>query len=241
MTPRVYLPQACASQNTLTLPEDTSAHLIRVLRMRQGDPLIVFDGSGRDWSATVLDANPKAVRIQLLTSQPGLAKSPVQIELGQAMLVKQKMDLVLQKSTELGVNGITPLRSKKGVVKLNTVRSEKQHLRNQTIVISACEQSGRSELPILQVQNSVSEWISTLPKEGLRLLCHPSADTDPLPAKAPKHVSIAIGPESGWHPDEIQIFLEAGFVPCQFGPRILRTETAALAIIASLQTRWGDF
>lgn len=242
MIPRLYIPELLRSGQQCTLPPEVSKHLCKVLRARIDDTLILFNGDGMNYLATLSEPHHQHAQVQIIDQHLNSSESSLSIHLGQAILSRQKMDLVLQKSTELGVTHITPLHSLASDHQPKADRYATQHARAKAIIIAACEQSGRSVLPALNQSTDLFNWANNLSSHTLKLICDP-AIAAPLnrPEDSPSSIAIAIGPESGWHDQERTVLTAAGFIPISFGPRVMRTETAALAIIASLQTLWGDF
>ena len=237
--PRIFTAQTLAAGSSVTLEAGPSQHLARVLRMGPGAALCLFDGSGRDFPATILTADKRAVTVALEPGQPGLAESPLRIHLGIGVSRGERMDWVVQKATELGVAAITPLYTERTEVRLRGERETRKLQHWQQIAISACEQSGRSYLPQVFMPETLSSWLGNCTDEQRLVLHHRAA---PLPASAspPASLSLLVGPEGGLGPGEIEAAADAGFQPLTLGPRVLRTETAPLAALAILQAHWGD-
>lgn len=238
--PRIYHPERLVSHSEIELSEDAANHVGRVLRMTQGQQLELFDGSNQVFAATITHADKKRVTVQLAEGVTDDRESPLSLHLGQVMSRGEKMEFTIQKSIELGVNEITPLLSERCGVKLDAERLEKKRQQWQKIAIAACEQSGRNCVPEIRPVMSLADWCAEQ-ESGLKLNLHPRAshsiNTLPLPVS---RVRLLIGPEGGLSSDEIAMAAEQGFTDILLGPRVLRTETAALTVITALQVRFGD-
>ncbi|MBS0878251.1 MULTISPECIES: 16S rRNA (uracil(1498)-N(3))-methyltransferase [unclassified Tatumella] len=238
--PRIYHPETVANNSEFRLSEEAANHVGRVLRMTSGQALEIFDGSNQVFSATIVHADKKSVTVQVTEGVTDDRESPLFLHLGQVMSRGEKMEFTIQKSIELGVNLITPLLSERCGVKLDTERLEKKRLQWQKIAIAACEQSGRNIVPEIRPVMSLRDWC-TEPEAGLKLNLHPRAsqsiNTLPLPVS---RIRMLIGPEGGLTAEEIAMGSEQGFTDILLGPRVLRTETAALTVLTALQVRFGD-
>jgi 16S rRNA (uracil1498-N3)-methyltransferase len=241
--PRFHIAQPLAPGAEIRLPDRAARH-IAVLRLRQGDAILLFDGSGGEFEAelTALERNRTTA---LIGRHHGLEReSPLRITLAQCLSGGDRMDLALQKATELGVAMVVPLASQRSVVRLSADRAERklEHWRN--VVISACEQCGRNRVPPVHAPQELHAWLAGTDDRSLRLLLSPQAPlslADLPPPAAPGNITLLAGPEGGLAPHETDAALRAGFTPVQLGPRVLRTETAPLAALAALQMLWGDF
>ncbi len=238
---RLFVSQALSENQQVILNTASSHYLVNVLRLEKDSQLIVFDGSGRDYLAKITTANKKRTVLTLVRPQQTIAESPLHIHLGIGISKGDRLDWVLQKSTELGVNEITPLLSKRTAFKLKGDRLEKKRQHWQQITISACEQSGRSQLPQLNTPRQLEDWISQSHAD-IKLVLNPTQYLDnQLPDKpAPQNALLLIGPEGGLSNQEVNLAMQHGFQALTLGPRILRTETAPLAAISIIQYQWGD-
>ncbi len=227
---------------TLPLPEETANHLVRVMRLREGDGCVLFNGDGHDYSATIASISKREVLVRIDSAQAVDNESPLPITLLQGIARGEKMDLILQKATELGVSAIIPVNAERTEVKLDAARAEKRIAHWRNVVGSACGQSGRARIPAISAPQSLAAATASLPEQTLRLTLDPLGEhrLASLAAAPANGVVIAIGPEGGWSPRDRQQLAEAGFQGLQLGPRILRTETAGLAAVAALQARLGD-
>ncbi|MDD4911651.1 MAG: 16S rRNA (uracil(1498)-N(3))-methyltransferase [Sideroxydans sp.] len=241
--PRFYCPPPLPLSTNAELPPDAAHHASRVLRMRVGDAVQIFDGLGNALDATIHAINGKHVLLGNLQTVLDTSSSNLHIHLAQAMCTSEKMDWVIQKATELGATKIQPVQTQRSVAKLAESRAEKRSLHWQGVAIAACEQSGRNNLPEIAGPLELAAWLATqrasenqkyilLPEGALALNEQP---------KATGSVTLLIGPEGGFTNDEALMAQHAGFVPIRLGPRVLRTETAAIAGIVAIQTLWGDF
>jgi len=221
------------------LPEQTAHYMARVLRLDVGAQVQVFDGSGDEFLANLTQVGKKSVTVQLTEKIAGLAESPLKIHLGQGLSKGERMDWAIQKATELGATEITPLITEHSEVRLNKERADKRLEHWQQVAISACEQSGRSRVPVIHPIQKLTAWTENLAAE-LKLVLHPQ--TQPF-AKyaAPKDLALLIGPEGGLSSGEVEQALNQGFQAVSLGPRVLRTETAPIAALAVAQHLWGDF
>ncbi len=235
----VEFPLAVGQQ--LSLPEDVANHLVRVMRLREGESCVLFNGDGQDYSATLVELGKRNAQVRIDAVQALHNESALSITLLQGIARGEKMDLILQKATELGVHAIVPVNAERTEVKLDAARAEKRLAHWNSVVISACGQSGRARVPSVAAPQTLLEAARNVPVEALKLTLDPLGEhrLSTLSA-APGGVVIAIGPEGGWSPRDRQALKEAGFQGLQLGPRILRTETAGLAAIAAVQARLGD-
>jgi len=238
---RIYCAGPLASEASLLLPAAGAYHVARVLRMRAGAPLVVFDGKGNDYQAEITQVDGDAVTVRLGTQTPSIGESPLRITLIQGISRGERMDWTLQKATELGVTGIAPVLTARSVVRLDDKQGEKKQTHWQAIAIGACEQCGRSRIPAVSAPLQLRNYFTTVRKEGLRLVLSPAAPGSLAGlASLPSKVELLIGPEGGLDDDELLAAGNAGFMPVRLGPRVLRTETAAVVALTVLQALWGD-
>ncbi|MEW7855530.1 16S rRNA (uracil(1498)-N(3))-methyltransferase [Pseudomonas chlororaphis] len=221
------------------LPEAQAHYIGRVLRMAEGDALQLFDGSGNEFRGTLLEVGKKRVVVRLDESFAGQVESPLQIHLGQGLSRGERMDWAIQKATELGVNEITPIFSERCEVRLKDERADKRLAHWRQVAVSACEQCGRSRVPVIHPPVLLADWIKQT-QADLKLVLHPVAE--PLVSHArPATLAFLIGPEGGLSDAEVDQAQDAGFLPARLGPRVLRTETAPVVALAVAQQLWGDF
>jgi 16S rRNA (uracil1498-N3)-methyltransferase len=240
---RVHVEAPLSPGVELNLPENAAAHLSRVLRLSVGDDCVLFNGDGHDYLARIVAQDKRGLRVAVSTSQPVDNESPLRIVLLQGVARGEKMDLILQKATELGIAAIAPLWSQRSEVKLDAARAEKRLAHWRGVVGSACEQCGRARVPEVAAPVSLGAALDALPAGGLRLILDPEGELALASLSmqaADVTVVLAVGPEGGWSPTDREQLRAAGFQGMKLGPRILRTETAGLAAIAALQSRLGD-
>ncbi len=239
-TIRIFYENDITIGNKIILPKQTSSHLIQVLRLNINSEIVLFNGDGRNHTAKIVAANKKATELEILSSDKNLTESPLQVHIALALTKNDKMDLAIQKAVELGVTEITPLIMTHSVVKLDAQKREKRHARWQEIIYSACEQSGRSKIPILNPITDWKHWNDTTNVEH-KIICDPhSIKTLSEITPIPQSILLLIGPEGGFSTEEILDCRNRQYTNIQFGKRILRAETAAIATISSVQTLWGD-
>ena len=226
----------------LELDADKARYLSRVLRLRVGDRLSVFDGDGAEFLTTITAIGKSSAMLAVEQAIAAKTESPLRVHLVQGVSRGERMDFVVQKATELGVKRITPVLTEFGVVKLDTRRGAKRREHWQKVAASACEQSGRVRLPLIDAPIPLPHWFGEKPSAvDAQLILKPGAETTLGQIAAPTtKVCVLIGPEGGFSDSEYDDAVLAGFVPISLGPRVLRTETAAVAAVALLQARWGD-
>lgn len=239
---RLFADVPLAGRERVTLGTDAARYVGRVLRARRGDLLAVFDGNGGAYRAAVVRITKSELELELGEFESNEVESPLALRLIQGVSRGDRMDTVVQKATELGVTRLTPLASAFSVVRLDAERTAKRLGHWRKVAASACEQCGRNRLPAIDAPAALPA-VAGEPHdpETTRLMLVPGASTrlDDLPATCTK-LELLIGPEGGLSPEEQTLAMEAGFTPTTLGPRILRTETAAIAALTLAQARWGD-
>ncbi|GGJ09535.1 16S rRNA (uracil(1498)-N(3))-methyltransferase [Halopseudomonas pertucinogena] len=235
---RFYLDAPLASGEQ-SLEGDLAHYIGRVLRLGPGAPVQIFNGSGQEWPGEILDVSKREVRLALGAPVSGLAESPLQIHLGQAVSRGERMDWAIQKAVELGVAEITPLFTERCEVRLQGERADKRQQHWQQIAVSACEQCGRSRVPAIHAPVALADWLTGL-QADLKLVLHHRTDQDLRSLPAPATLGLLIGPEGGLSAGEIDLAEAAGFHAARFGPRVLRTETAPVVAVGIAQHLWGD-
>jgi 16S rRNA (uracil1498-N3)-methyltransferase len=240
---RIHAPDARAQGAIIALPEAAAHHLSRVLRAAVGDHVVVFN-DGMEFPAVITRIDKHGVGVKLAGGAPVDRENPLSCVLAQAISSGERMDLTLQKAAELGVRSVQPLYSERSIVRLDAGRAIKRVEHWRQIMISACEQCGRNVVPDVAPPQPVFEWLGALPPprdDELRALMSPHANERLADLAEPASVLLMAGPEGGFTEAESTLAGERGFVALKLGPRILRTETAALAALAAFNTRWGDF
>ena len=242
-TPRFYCTPPLHLGATFELPQKAAHHANRVLRLRVNDPVQVFDGEGNAFDAKISEINGKRVMLHELQTCMAEAESPLRIMLAPAMCGSEKMDCVVQKATELGTAEMQPVQTQRSVAKLSDERAEKRTAHWYSVAAAACEQCGRNTLPQIHAPQEFSTWLARMRNApGAKFILLPEGATALHKLPPPQRsVILLVGPEGGFSEDEVKIAHLAGFTPVRLGGRVLRTETAAMAGIAALQTLWGDF
>jgi 16S rRNA (uracil1498-N3)-methyltransferase len=240
-TTRVYFNGVLTVQTELVLPPATSHYVIHVLRLKPGSNVILFNGGGEDYAATLIKIIKKQAILSIDHVVLRETDSPLKIHLAQAILKSEKMDWVIQKAVELGVSSITPLITDYCSVKLDKERAERRLKHWGDIIISACEQSGRTRLPLLSNSYELHNWVQVA-QAAIKICCHPGASLKMKHLESPlaSDILLLIGPEGGFSDKEITLACHHDFIQISLGQRILRAETAALTAIAIAQSQWGD-
>lgn len=240
---RVFVEQRLVSGKGVGFPEQAGLHLTRVLRLEAGARVTLFDGSGGEYAGT-LERDGKKVWARVGLHDPVERESPLHVTLLQGVARGERMDLIMQKATELGVTRIVPVLAERSMVKVDARQSARKHEHWRAVAISACEQCGRNRLPEIAEALALGDAIHALPDGPLRCLLAADARESLATvarAGAATPIVLLIGPEGGLADFERSHALANGFVACGMGPRILRTETAGLAALAMLQSIGGDF
>lgn len=221
------------------LPEAQAHYIGRVLRLSAGASVQLFDGSGMEYLGELTEVGKKQVRVMLSEQLAGQPDSSLRIHLGQGLSRGERMDWAIQKATELGVTEITPIVSDRCEVRLKDERADKRLAHWRQITISACEQSGRSSIPLIHPPVTLADWLQQTSAE-LKLVLHPLAQALSSHNK-PASLAFLIGPEGGLSDSEVAQAQTVGFLPARLGPRVLRTETAPIVALSVAQQLWGDF
>ena len=237
---RLFVEQTLAEHASITLESDAAHYLRNVLRLKKGFQLTIFNAEGGEYSATINEVSRKLVSLTIGEWREVNLESPLAIELGLSVSRGERMDVAIQKATELGVAVITPVITQHCVVKLTEERRLQRHQHWQNIVYRACEQCGRNVPPTLNITADLAQWLdSDLPSS--RIIFEPGkTDTLKNYAKPDGNVVVLIGPEGGFSEQEVVEAQDTGFSALGFGPRVVRNETAAIASIAAMQVLWGD-
>jgi len=238
--PRIYLQHDLHCNQTLALPMDAVRHLGLVLRMRQGHRLWLFNGLGGSYLAEIVSISKRQVEVNVLEFSDINPESSLHITLMQAVSRSQHMDYTLQKAVELGVKTLIPVISEFGNVQIEQGKIEKKLSHWRKIIINACEQSGRTKVPDLLAPKPFAQAVQEA-TQTMKVLLHPGAEQR-LSSLQVKHASLCLlsGPEGGFSQAEIDLAVDSDYIAVELGPRVLRTETAAVAAISACQTLWGD-
>jgi 16S rRNA (uracil1498-N3)-methyltransferase len=239
---RLYIPEAIPAHGILDAPADQAHHVAHVLRLSAGDALTVFDGRGHEYAARIERVGKSGVTLRLGEASAVDRESPLAVALAQGISSGERMDYTVQKAVELGVRSIQPLAMERSIVRLNVERGAKRVQHWQAVAVAACEQCGRNRVPEVLPIAAYTRWLAVPPAAALRLTLSPDASSTLRDVQRPAaNVVLLVGPEGGLAPREQQDAKAAGFTAVRLGPRILRTETAAVAALAAMQALWGDF
>jgi len=240
--PRVYIAQSLQIGQDALLPEQAGEHIVRVLRLERGHPLILFNGDGCEYDATLSSLARRAVSAEVLAVRAVDRESPLPLTLAQGIARGEKMDWILKKATELGVARIVPIVTERTEVKLDEERAERRMLHWASVIDGACEQSGRARLPVLDPPQRLDRWLGSLDADtSLRLALLPDGDVVARALPTMTHgATLCVGPEGGLSENDVTLLRQTGFLGLRLGPRILRTETAGIAALAALQALQGD-
>lgn len=238
---RIYIDAQLVAGQTLTLPEGAMRHLVQVLRLQAGDAFTVFNGRGGEYAATLTHVGKREATATLSAHDAVDRESKLHITLAQCVSKGERMDYTLQKAVELGVSAIVPVVSERTVVRLDAERWQKKLEHWQGVIVGACEQSGRTRIPTLQPVRSLAEHLAYADGGALKLTLDPLATrTLGACARPAGAVTLLVGPEGGLSAAEIAQAARAGYAGMRLGPRVLRTETAALVCLSNIQSLWGD-
>lgn len=236
---RIFVAAALNEGAQLALPEEAARHVAQVLRMRVGESLVLFNGEGGEYEAVIADADRKRVQVQIGPRRDLSREPKLRIVLAQCVSKGDRMDYSIQKAVELGVHRIVPLLSERSVVRVDAERWDKKLEHWRGVIVSACEQSGRTAIPVLDEVQKLDRWLSSA-AVPLRLVLAPGGAA--LRSLTPAdEVAMIVGPEGGLSDNEVRLAEQQGCTRIGLGPRVLRTETAGVAAMAALQTLWGDF
>jgi 16S rRNA (uracil1498-N3)-methyltransferase len=239
--PRFYIDAPLRAGGSCILPEDAAHHAIHVMRLREQDEAILFNGRGGEYAARVASIQRLRIALDVLQHRQVERESPLQVALVQGVSSGDRMDYTVRKAVELGVAAIHPVLATRSVARPKGERADNRRAHWQKVAISACEQCGRNRIPEVQPLLSVEDHLRQ-PAQGFKLLLSPRSEVAFSKAvEGKKDFVLAAGPEAGFDAEEEAAFAAAGFVPVKLGPRVLRTETAALAALAALSALRGDF
>ncbi len=239
---RLFVRGDLQPDQTLQLDKEQSRYVGRVLRLRVGDAIAVFNGEAGEFAATISSLDKTSAAIAIGSAIESSTESPLKVHLVQGVSRGERMDLIVQKATELGVKRISPVLTEYGVVKLDQARSARRRDHWQKVAESACEQSGRIRPPLIDEPLTLKSWLGAKTREAdVDLILRPDATTPMASLQPPRtKVCLLIGPEGGFSDIEYDDASVAGFTAVSLGPRVLRTETAAIAAVAIAESMWGD-
>lgn len=238
--PRIFVDQILRLEEVCVLPQAAAHHLTRVLRLRAGDPVTLFNGRGGEFHGQLITGPGRETRVRLTADAPGDRESPLLTILAQGLARGERMDYTLQKAVELGVTHIVPLLTRRCNVQLDDARSARRMDHWRGVIIHACEQSGRTRLPSLAPLQSLPEFAAAMRTDCAYVL-DPAGDASLTPSTATGATHcLVVGPEGGLDASELELLSGHGFKRVRLGPRVLRTETAAMVALSILQARGGD-
>jgi 16S rRNA (uracil1498-N3)-methyltransferase len=238
---RVHVDEDLQSGRRLTVEGAAGNHIARVLRLRAGDALTLFNGRGGEYGGSIEEIRRDTILVSVLEHRAIERESTLELVLVQGISRGERMDWVVQKATELGASRIVPVFTERSVVHLDEKQAARKLQHWYSIAIAACEQSGRNRVPRIDSPLGLFEWLEQPAPAGSRLLLSPAATQRLIDIQAPQPAAaVLIGPEGGLAEVEHETAIKAGFSPIRLGPRILRTETAAVAALTLLQERFGD-
>ncbi|HEX9626984.1 MAG TPA: 16S rRNA (uracil(1498)-N(3))-methyltransferase [Acidiferrobacterales bacterium] len=241
-TPRFHCPHKLHAGQALDLPAGAAHHAARVLRLRVGETVTLFNGAGGEYAAVIDAIDRERVRVTVERHMPLERESPLKVTLIQGVSARERMDIAIQKAVELGVERIAPVMTERSIVRLSGERADNRVRHWQQVVIAACEQCGRNRVPAVDALLPFVTWLDKTAAAGARWMLHPDAEHPLRELREPVGpIELLVGPEGGLTAAEIAAAIDAGFTPVRLGPRILRTETAAPALLAAAQALWGDF
>jgi len=243
-TPRIYTNQPLTAETEIELEAEAARHLLQVLRLRIGNELTLFNGSGHDYAAVLVESGKKHCRVEVRHQGEKEAAQPLDIELAIGISKGDRMDFALQKAVELGVSHFTLLTTERSVVRLSPERLQKRLDHWRKIIIGACEQSGRRYIPEISSHEQLHSWLQATSDNLFGLVLDHRAESSLRSLQPPgdgQKISLLVGPEGGLTTAEVNAAAAAGHQRIRLGPRVLRTETAPLAATAAIQTLWGDY
>ena len=242
MIPRFHCPLPLAADTTIELPEGAAHHALRVLRLKPGDPVTLFNGKGGEYAATLERADTRAAVARIDAWHEIERESPLAVTVVQGLASGERMDFALQKAVELGAVAVQPVATARSVTRLDAARADKRLAHWQQVAIAACEQCGRNRVPEVLPLRELEDWLRAPTRASLRLLFAPEAAQAIGQVERPDGaIELLVGAEGGLTTDEAASALRAQFRAVRMGPRVLRTETAALAALSALNALWGDW
>jgi 16S rRNA (uracil1498-N3)-methyltransferase len=241
MNPRFFVSSPLAAGREIALPSAAAHHAARVLRLKPGDAVTLFDGEGGEYGAEIRSATRRAVDVVVTERRAVERESPLEVTLAQALIATERMDFAIQKAVELGASAISPVATARSVARLEGERARRRAEHWRAIAIAACEQCGRNRVPEVHAPTELGAWLRQPSSAERRLVLVPSAEEALAAVAAGRKIELLVGPEGGFAPEEALAAVAAGFRAVRLGPRILRAETAGPAMLAALNALWGDW
>jgi 16S rRNA (uracil1498-N3)-methyltransferase len=238
--PRFHVAISLAPGAVRQLPPDAGHHASRVLRLREGDSIVLFNGAGGEYSARIVGLSRDGVTVDVGPFDPVERESPLAITLVQGISAGDRMDLTIQKAVELGVHAVQPILAERSVVRLKGERGDSRREHWQRVAVSACEQCGRNRVPVIATALDLANYVPADASRKVLLSPDGEASLASVVNKDSESILLAVGPEAGFTQREVSLLVGKGFVPARFGPRVLRTETAGPAAISALNALHGD-
>lgn len=241
---RFYVPEPQIEKGLLKVDGSEVKHIRKVLRLKTGDRITIFDGLTKEYEGTIVESESSSVSIRIQNAFSPERDSPLEITLAQSLLKGEKMDYLIQKATELGVKGIVPFFSSRSISLPENSKKLERHDRWEKIAVAASKQCGRGVLPEIRSLQNYSDMLRSVPQDSLRLILWEKERVGLKEvlkgAMEKKKIFFLVGPEGGFSQEEVDQSKEKGFIPISLGKRILRAETASLCLISILQYEWGD-
>lgn len=248
MSPRLYCPTSLHSDEVIDLPAAVAHHAARVLRLREGDAVTLFNGEGGEFEARLTRIESRSVSAMVGKHHAVERESPLQVMLLQGLAGAERMDYVIQKAVEMGVATIAPVTMARSVTRLDAARASKRAEHWRSVIVASCEQCGRNRLPLLHPLRDFDDALDSPGDPGattgaaLSLVLSPGDGSSLTAFDRPSGaIRLLIGPEGGLAPEESAAAQRAGFRNVRLGPRVLRTETAGVAALAAINALWGDW
>ena len=241
---RFYHSKTININEIIFLDDFATHHALKVLRLKKGDELILFNGDGYDFQGQIINIAKKRVEVMINSRRIVANESNLKVTLLQALISNEKMDLIIQKTTELGISEIQPIVCQRGIVKIKNDKIEKRLLHWKQVSIGACEQCGRAKIPVINKPENITKYLEKIimSDKSLKIILSPTAikSLNEISYSIDQNIKVLIGPEGGFSKKELELATKKNFLPVKIGPRILRTETAPISIMSILQYEYGD-
>ena len=237
---RIYCGQNLEIGKVLTLIQDSSKHLVNVLRKKEGSLIELFDGKGSSCTAEIISSQKKRVKVKLVEEPVFQDRKGIKISLGQSLIKTEPFSFSIQKATELGVTSISPLYTERTVIKLKSNSTKSRKARWQSIATHACQQCGENWLPEINEIQRLEDWAQAV-KAKHKIVLYPNAETKLSSLTFDDSVAIAVGPEGDFTDSEINLLTEKDFLPVKLGERVLRADTAVISVVSAIRAMCEEF
>ena len=241
---RFYHSKTININEIIVLDDFATHHALKVLRLKKGDELILFNGDGYDFQGQIFNIAKKRVEVMINSRRIVANESDLKVTLLQTLTSNEKMDLIIQKTTELGISEIQPIVCERGIVKIKNDKIEKRLLHWKQVSIGACEQCGRAQIPVINKPENITKYLEKIimSDKSLKIILSPTAikSLNEISYNIDQNIKVLIGPEGGFSKKELELATKKNFLPVKIGPRILRTETTPISIMSILQYEYGD-